>query len=357
MTVHIQNSAIESQAAPRARLHLVWVAALSCILALVAAANAHAGTLQNVQARGHIVCGVGERQGGLSATDADGRWTGLEVEFCAALAAAAIGDKSAAKFRAASKADGPRILKSGDVDVLLGALSWTLSREAELGMRAAGVLFHDGQALLVNRSFGVSSVLELSGASICVSNGTGATESISTYFSRRQMRYTLVESEKWDDQVKSYIAGSCTAMSGDLSMLALERSRMHSPLDHLLLPELLSIDLLGPMVRQGDEDWFTLVRWTLMALIHAEELGLTRANVDENLGTQSAPLRRFLGETAGLGAPLGLPDTWAYRIIKQVGNYGEIFDRTLGEGSSVKMARGRNDIWTRGGLMVAPAFR
>jgi general L-amino acid transport system substrate-binding protein len=318
---------------------------------------ARAGTLEEVRARGHVVCGVAETRDGLSAVDANGLWSGLEVEFCGAVAAAVLGDRSNVKFRAVSASEGPRVLSSGDVDVLLGATAWTLSREVELGMRGAGVLFHDGQVLLVQRAFGVSSVLELSGASICVQKGTGAEQGVAAYFQRLQMPYQLVMSEKWDEVVKAYRDGQCTLLTSDLSILAVERSRMPKPADHIFLPEPMSQELLGPMVRQGDERWFNVVRWTLIALVEAEQLGLSSANVADSLTSGDERVRRFLGIEAALGPALGLAPDWTVKVIGQVGNYGEIFDRTLGEGSRLKLVRGANNVWSKGGLMTSPSFR
>lgn len=345
----------QTKARFRAVARLVMAALL--FSGFAAASTAQAGTLEAVRERGQVVCGVAENRDGLSAVDKLGRWSGLEVEFCGAVAAAALGDRAKVKFRPVSASEAPRLLASGDVDVLLGGTAWTLSREAELGMRSAGVLFHDGQALLIQRSFGVSSVLELSGASICVQKGTGADQSIVAFFDDRQMRYQLVVADKWDDVVKAYREGQCTLLTGDLSILAHERSRLAKPLEHLFLPELVTHLHLGPMVRQGDEAWFSVVRWTLLALIEAEEIGLTGANVLEPPAAPTDRVRRFLGQESELGTALGLAPDWTARVIGQVGNYGEIFDRTLGESSRLKLGRGANNLWSRGGLMSSPAFR
>ncbi len=319
--------------------------------------SAEAGTIESIRSRGELVCGVSEKHEGLSAVDASGRWSGLEVEFCAALAAAVLGDRAKVKFKPVSDAEGPRVLAHGDVDVLLGGTAWTLSRESELGMRSAGVLFHDGQGLMVSRTFGVSSVLELSGASICVQRGTGADKAVAGYFNERQMRSQLAVSDKWEDAVKTYRDGHCTLLTGDVSVLGYERSRLPRPADHLILPELVTHVQTGPMVRQGDEAWFTLVRWTLLGLIEAEQLGLTSQTIKEPIESTDDRVRRFLGQEAALGAALGLPPDWTVRVIAEVGNYGEIFDRTLGERSRLKLSRGANNLWSKGGLMASPAFR
>lgn len=332
--------------------------ALAAVSGVAASTTANAASvLDQVRERGHVQCGVAENRQGLSSVDRGGRWSGLEVEFCAAIAAAVLGDRNAVKYRPINATEGTRALSAGDIDVLLGATAWTLSREAELSMRAAGILFHDGQALMVQRAFGVSSVLELSGASICVQRGTGAEPAIIDYFKGRDMRTQLVVTDKWDDVVQSYAEGRCTLLTGDLSMLAQERADLARPQDHLLLPELVTQESIVPMVRQGDEAWYSVVRWTLLALIEAEELGLSSANVDESQSSTIGRVRRFLGLDAALGPALGLPPDWAMKIVAQVGNYGEIFDRTLGEKSRLKLTRGLNALWTNGGLLVSPAFR
>ncbi len=321
------------------------------------ATGASAGVLQAVRERGHVVCGVSDRLPGLSAADQSGRFSGIEIEFCGAVAAAVFGERENVKFRPVTPADGARALADGDVDILLGGTAWTLSREADLGMRSAGVLYYDGQGLLVPRSFGVSSVLELSGASICVQQGTGAQKAVSAYFDGREMRYHLVLGEKWADAIKSYKDGGCTLLTGDLPSLAVERSRMGQPGDHIILPELLMHAQTGPFVRQGDDPWLTVVRWTLLALIEAEQLGISSETLEEVSEAPNDRVRRFLGRESPVNTELGLPANWTERVVAEVGNYGQIFNRTLGEGSRLKLPRGANDLWARGGLLAAPQFR
>lgn len=338
----------------------VWAAALLFAAALTLAGpmrSAHASVLQTVRERGHVVCGVSDRLHGLSAADQNGHWSGLEVEFCGAVAAAVLGEREMVKFRVVTAAEGPRALSAGEIDILLGGTAWTLSREADLGMRSAGVLFRDGQGLLVPRAFGVSSVLELSGASICVQRGTGAEKAVAAFFESRQMRYQLVLSEKWVDAVKSYSEGGCTLLTGDLPSLALERLRMARPADQILLPELITQEQTGPFVRQGDDPWLTVVEWTLLAMIEAEQIGLSSATLADLKNSSDPKVRRFLGKDGELGAGLGLAANWTERIIAEVGNYGEAFNRTLGEGSRLKLPRGANDLWSNGGLLAAPQFR
>ena len=279
------------------------------------------------------------------------------MEFCTALAAAVFGSKDAVKFWPLSANDRFKALQAGDVDVLARGASWTLSRDTELGARFAGVLFYDGQGFMTRRGNAVASVLELSGASICALPGAMGEQAVAEFFGAQRMRFQVVAKDNWDDLVKTYEAGSCTVLTGDISLLAQTRSKLKVPADHMILPELITKEPLGPAVRQDDAQWFAVVRWTLMALIEAEELGLTRANVDAQRAATAPGIRRFLGLEANLGQALGLPRDWAYQVVKNVGNYGEIFERTLGTNSDLKLARGLNNMWTKGGLMYSMPFR
>lgn len=330
----------------------------AAVLALCAGgAGAHAGVLQTVRERGQVVCGVSDRLPGLSAVDQNGRWSGIEVEFCGAVAAAVLGEREKVKFRPVSAAEGARALADGAIDILLAGTTYTLSREADLGMRFAGVLFYDGQGFLVPRAFGVSSLLELSGASVCVQRGTGAEKAVAAFFEAHQMRHQLVLGEQWTDTVKAYKEGTCTLLTGDQPALAYERLGMAKPNDHLLLPELIAQDQTGPFVRQGDDAWLTVVRWTLLALIEAEQIGLTSKSIADLPDQLSPRVQRFLGRDTDLGASLGLPPNWTERVIASVGNYEEVFDRTLGDRSRLKLPRGANNLWSKGGLMSSPQFR
>lgn len=332
---------------------LGWMA----LAVLVGPSLAAEKTLEAVRARGYINCGVGENAPGFSYVSSKGSWSGLEIEYCSALAAAVFGKKDAVKFRALSSTDRFKALQNGEVDVLLRGTSWTLSRDNDLGIRFADVLFYDGQGFLVPKGHAITSVLELSGASICVLPGSGGERNISDYFAQRKMRFQLVTSDHWDQLIKAYGAGGCTVLTGDVSLLANERSHLPNAAEHVILPELITKEPLGPAVRTGDDEWFGIVRWSVMALVAAEELGLSSANIDNLKDTGTLDIRRFAGFEANLGQPLGLAKDWAYQIVKQVGNYGEIFDRTLGPGSPLRLDRGVNNLWTRGGLMYAMPFR
>jgi general L-amino acid transport system substrate-binding protein len=313
--------------------------------------------LDAVRSRGQVVCGVSEHAPGFSVVNGRGTWSGLDVEFCSALAAAIFGNKDAVKFLSLTNGDKFKALQDGEVDVLMGATSWTLTRDTELGARFAAVLYYDGQGFIVPRNHSISSVLELSGASICVLPGSSDEAAVADFFGSRKMRYQLITSERWEDLVKTYAKGGCTVLTGDVSLLAYERSRLANGSEHMLLPEFISKEPLGPAVQTGHDSWFSIVRWTFMALVAAEELGINSSNVDMMKASPVHEVRRFLGLDADLGAPLGLPRDWAYQIVRQVGNYAEIFERTLGQGSQLKLDRGLNNIWSKGGLMYAAPLR
>ena len=337
---------------------LTAVYGLGALLALAAPASAaDTTTLDAIRARGYLLCGIGETQAGFSQVDGSGARSGLDTEFCTALASAVFGSKDAVKFWPLSANDRFKALQAGDVDVLSRGASWTLSRDTELGARFAGVLFYDGQGFMTRRGNAVASVLELSGASICTLPGAMGEQAVAEFFGAQRMRFQVLAQDNWDDLVKTYEAGSCTVLTGDISLLAQTRSKLKVPADHMILPELITKEPLGPAVRQDDAQWFAVVRWTLMALIEAEELGLTRDNVDAQRAATAPGIRRFLGLEANLGQALGLPRDWAYQVVKNVGNYGEIFERTLGTNSDLKLARGLNNTWTKGGLMYSMPFR
>lgn len=316
-----------------------------------------ATTLDAVKARGHVVCGVSNNTPGFSEVNARGEWRGFDVEFCSALAAAVFGDKTAVKFLSLTPNNRFKSLQDGEIDVLLRETSWTLTRDSELGARFTSIIYYDGQGFVIRRSHSIASVFELSGASICVLPGSSGQQAVADFFAPKEMPFKIVTMERWDDLVKAYLADDCTVLTGDMSLLAYERSRFPSPGEHMLLPELISKEPYGPAVRGGDDQWFSIVRWTSMALVDAEELGLTKSNVDAMKSSKIMDVRRFLGIESDVGAPLGLARDWAYKIVKEVGNYGEIFDRTLGEGSTLKLDRGLNRIWTKGGLMYAAPLR
>jgi general L-amino acid transport system substrate-binding protein len=324
---------------------------------LVASASADATTLDDVRARGHVVCGVSEGKPGFATVAANGAWTGLDIDVCRAVAAATLGNRDAVKYRVVSAAGRYQALVSGEADLLPRASGWALSRDTEHGVRFVDPVFHDGQGFLVKRGYAVASVLELSGTSVCVMTGTSAAQGLETYFQSRRMRYQLVVAEHWADAVKAYADGACTVLTGDVTGLAAERSRFVNPAEHVIMPELISKDMLGPVVRQGDEQWFSIVRWTVGALIAAEELGISSQSIDELRESKNMDIRRFLGLEADLGQAMGLSRDWSYQVIKGVGNYGEVFDRNVGTRSQLGLERGINNLWNRGGLLSAGWLR
>jgi general L-amino acid transport system substrate-binding protein len=313
--------------------------------------------LDTVRKRGQVVCGVSEHAPGFSDVDARGKWSGLDIEFCSALASAVFGNKDQVKFLSLTPGEKFKALQDGEIDVLMGATAWTLTRDTELGARFVAAVYYDGQGFIVPRNHSISSVLELSGASICTLPGSSDESAIGDFFGSRKMRYQLITSERWDELVKTYANGGCTVLTGDLSLLAFVRSQLANGSDHMLLPEIINKEPLGPAVRNGHEAWFSIVRWTFMALVAAEELGINSSNVDMMKASPIHDIRRFMGLEADLGAPMGLSRDWAYQIVRQVGNYSEIFERTLGQGSALKLDRGLNNLWTKGGLMYAAPIR
>jgi general L-amino acid transport system substrate-binding protein len=344
----------------RARGTPVAVHGMAMVLAAAvffAAPMAAAATLDDVRARGHVVCGVTEDAQGFASASATGAWAGFDIDFCGAVAAATLGRKDAVKYRVVSPSNRMQALTSGEVDVLPRANAKTLSRDTEHGVRFVETLFHEGQGFLVRRGYAVASVLELSGASVCVMAETRAEHGLESYFQSRKMRYQLVLADKWADAAKSYADGGCTLLTGDISALASERSRMVNPAEHVILPELITKEMLGPVVRQGDEQWFSIVRWTIEALIEAEELGIASNNIDSLREDSNIDIRRFLGLEADLGQSIGLARDWSYQVIKQAGNYGEMFERNVGARSALQLERGVNNLWTKGGLLSAAPLR
>jgi general L-amino acid transport system substrate-binding protein len=332
-------------------------AAVLALLACVAIAPAHAGVLETIRGRGHLVCGVGTDIKGYSAVNGSGTWTGISVDFCRALSAAVLGTKDAVKFVPLPPGERFSALQSGEVDVLSRNATLTSSHDTGLGIRFPGVLVYDGQGFMVRKSQGVSSALELSGARVCVVTEAADVEGVARYFGGLKMGVELLKLDKWPDAVAAYGNKNCQVLSANVSTLGLIRQQLTDPDEHIILPELASKQLVGPAVRQGDEDWFSVVRWTLYALIAAEELGITSANVDAMKASAAGDVRSFLGLDLDFGKRLGLSADWTQRIIKQVGNYGELFERHLGPKSPLKLERRLNNLASNGGLHYAPSFR
>ena len=327
-------------------------AALGSLFALTAAA----GTLDSVKARGVLMCGANPGLAGFGLPDDQGVYKGLDVDECRAIAAAIFNDPNKVKFLPINAKDRPVILASGEIDVLIRNTTWTLSRQTG-GMFFTGVNFYDGQGFIVRKKLGVDSALKLDGASVCVQQGTTTELNLADYFRANNMKLEAVVFATDDETVKAYDSGRCDAYTTDASGLYSERLKMSAPNDHIVLPEIISKEPLGPSVRRDDVDWFQIVQWTHFALITAEELGVTQANVDEMLKSPNPNIRRLLGVEGDYGKGLGLTNDWAYRIIKAVGNYGESFERNVGMGSPIKIQRGLNALWTKGGLQYAPPIR
>jgi general L-amino acid transport system substrate-binding protein len=321
------------------------------------AAFAQAKTLEAIKARGSLTCGVGTGLAGFGQPDDKGAWTGLDVDFCRALAAAVVGDPNKVTFKPLSAKERFTALQSGEVDLLARNTTWTITRDSSLGLTFAGVNFYDGQGFMVKKSAGVKSAKDLKGASICVQTGTTTELNLADFFRANKMDYKTVVFEKNDEVVAAYDAGRCDAFTTDASGLYAERLRMKSPDDHIVLPEIISKEPLGPVVRQGDSQWFTVVKWVHNAMLNAEELGVTQKNVDEMGASANPEIKRLLGKEGDFGKGLGLDNDWVVKIIKAVGNYGESFERNVGTGSRLKIDRGVNKLWNAGGLQYAPPIR
>lgn len=336
------------------------------IVAGLAAGASAAGTLDDVKARGALNCGVaqggagGTSSGvpGFAAPDANGIWQGFDVALCRAIAAAVLDDPMAVNFVPTDTDTRFSALASGKVDLLSRNTTWTFSRDVKLKFNFVGINYYDGQGFMVPKEMGISSVKDLNGASICIQAGTTNELTLSDYFRINNMTYEAVPVETSADAQKQYLAGACDAYTSDASSLAATRATFRNAADHVLLPEIISKEPLGPMVRHGDDEWGDLVRWTLYALIAAEEYGITSANIKEMAeGTDNPEINRILGTEGDLGQMLGLDAAWAMRAIKVSGNYGEIFAKNIGEETPVGLARGLNAQWKDGGLLYAPPFR
>lgn len=328
------------------------------LLTLLGSSVAVAGpTLDAVKQRGYLKCGVSQGLAGFSTPNQQGEWTGLDVDYCRALAAAVFGDAGKVRFTPLSAKERFTALQSGEVDILSRNTTWTASRDTELGFDFVGVSFYDGQGFMVRKDLGVKSARELDGATICANAGTTTELNIADYFRTHGMKYRPVVFEKSDETVAAYDAGRCDVYTTDRSGLYAQRVKLKNPDAHVILPEVISKEPLGPLVRQGDPQWFDIAKWTLYVLIGAEELGLTSANVEQQRkSSQNPEVRRLLGAEGSFGQALGLPADWALQVVRQVGNYGEIFQRNLG-GPPLNIERGQNALWTQGGLMYAPPFR
>lgn len=330
---------------------------LAILAVCLCATGAMAGMLDTVKQRGVVVAGVSGKVPGFSVPDDKGVWRGLDVDFCRALAAAIFNDPEKVKFVPVTTKERFTALQTGEIDVLSRNTTWTFERDVQQGLDFAGILFFDGQGFMVNKKLGVSNAKQLDGASICIQTGTTTEKNVSDYFAANSMKFKPVVFESADESTVIYDSGRCDVYTTDTSGLAARRVTLSKPEDHVILPEVISKEPLGPSVRQGDNQWTDMVRWTLFALINAEELGVTSKNVDEMLKSNNPDIKQLLGVEGNYGEQFGLTKDWAYRIIKLVGNYGEIFDRNVGPNTALKLDRGQNALWTKGGLIYAPPIR
>jgi general L-amino acid transport system substrate-binding protein len=336
---------------------------LSAIIGVAALAfgvsGASASTLSDVKAKGFVQCGVNPGLLGFAQPDAAGNWTGFDVDYCRAIAAAIFGDPTKVKYTALNATTRLPALESREIDVLVRNTTWTINRDTAHPLLFRAVNYYDGQGFMVRKGLNVKSALELSGAAICVQAGTTTELNLADYFKANNLQYNPVVFEKLEEVNAAYESGRCDVYTTDQSGLYSLRLSLKNPDEHIILPEIISKEPLGPAVRQGDDQWFNIISWTAYAMINAEEFGITTANVDEMKNSPDPDIKRFLGteEKSTIGIDLGLDNAWAYNIIKSVGNYGEVFERNLGQGSPLKIQRGLNALWNKGGIQYAPPVR
>lgn len=324
---------------------------------LLCSTVASAGTLDDVKAKGYIDCGVTTGLAGFASPDDKGEWAGFDVDFCRAMAAAVLGDAKKVKFTPTTGKTRFPALQSGEVDVLARNTTWTFSRDTDLGFEFIGVNYYDGQGFMVKANLGVKSALELDGASVCIQTGTTTELNLADYFRANNMSFTPIVIEDNAEARQNYESGACDVYTTDRSGLAATRVVLANPDEHVVLPEIISKEPLGPLVRHGDNQWGDIARWTLNAMITAEELGVTAANVEEMKNSSNPEIRRLLGTEGDLGAMIGLDNEWAARAIAAVGNYGESYDRNIGPNTPLGLARGVNALWNKGGILYSPPFR
>jgi len=334
---------------------------LAASVVTVSASVGSAATLDDVKAKGFVQCGVNTGLTGFASPNNQGEWTGFDVDLCRAVAAAIFGDPTKVNFTPTNATERFTALQSGEIDLLSRNTTWTLSRDSKLGFNFAGVNYYDGQGFMINAQKlpGVNSALQLSGATVCVQSGTTTELNLADYFRANNMEYNPVVFAAIEEVNAAYDSGACDVYTTDQSGLYSIRLTLAAPDEHVVLPEIISKEPLGPAVRQGDDQWFDIVKWSLNAMIIAEELGITQANVEEMKSSGNPEVKRVLGQEQGatFGADLGLSEDWVANIVKGVGNYGEVFERNIGGGSPLKIARGLNQLWTKGGILYAPPIR
>ena len=338
--------------------HKRLVSATALIAAMTFSAASHAGaTLDAVNKKGHVQCGVTTGLAGFSQSNDKGEWTGIDVDMCRAVAAAVFGDATKVKFTPLTAKERFTALQSGEIDMLSRNTTWTLTRDTNLGLNFAGVNYYDGQGFMVTKSLGVKSALELDGAAVCIQAGTTTELNLADYFRLNGMKYNAITYDTSDATVKGFEAGRCDVLTSDQSQLYALRIKLKNPGSAMVLPEVISKEPLGPVVRQGDDKWFNIVKWSLFAMLNAEELGVTSQNADSMKESQDPNIRRLLGVSGVKGEWMGLPDDWSFNVIKLVGNYSEVFERNVGKDSPLQISRGLNALWKDGGIQYAPPLR
>jgi general L-amino acid transport system substrate-binding protein len=331
------------------------VAALG-LTAIAGTAHAQA-TLDAVKKRGQVTCGVSQSLPGFANPDAQGNWAGFDVDMCRAVAAAIFGDAKRVKFVPTTAKERFTALQSGEVDFLARNTTWTMSRDTQLGFDFVGINFYDGQGFMVRKDLKVTSAKQLAGAAVCTQTGTTTELNVADYFRSNKMQYKVVAFEKNDEVLAAYDSGRCDVFTTDRSGLAADRTKLKDPNAHIILPDVISKEPLGPLVRHGDANWGDIIRWAFFAMVNAEELGVTQANVDQMKSSPNPEIKRMLGIEGDFGKMIGLDNNWAYNVIKLVGNYGESYERNVGVKTPIGLERGVNDLWTRGGLQYAPPIR
>ena len=318
---------------------------------------ASADTLSQVMKKGVVTCGISTGLTGFSEADSEGKWNGIDVTVCQSVAAAVLGDASKVKYIPLTAKERFTALQSGEIDILSRNTTWTETRDTSLGLNFAGVNYYDGQGFLVTKALGVTSALELDGATFCIQAGTTTEMNLTDYFNSNNMKYKAVTYDTSSQTIDGFKKGRCDAVTSDQSQLYSLKLKMDDPTTATVLPEIISKEPLGPVVRQGDDKWFNIVKWTMFATLEAEELGVTKANAKMQLKSKNPGVKRLLGVTGNMGENLGLKTDWAYNIVSQVGNYGEIFEATVGKGSPLQIDRGLNKLWKDGGLMYSMPIR
>jgi general L-amino acid transport system substrate-binding protein len=338
----------------------LFAGAVLATAALVTTMPAHAGkTIDAMKARGQMICGVNPSLPGFAAADSQGVWSGLDIDICKAIGASVMGDAGKIKWVPLNASQRFAVLQSGEIDILSRNTTWTLTRDASLGLNFTGVTYYDGQGFMVTKKSKIASAKQLKGATVCVQSGTTTEKNLSDYSKAAGLNLKPVVFDTQEATNKAYFSGRCQAYTTDASGLASVRNKeAGNPEDHVILPDLISKEPLGPSVRRGDDEFFAIAKWVVFALLEAEEYGITQANVDQLAKDSKDPVvQRILGTSEDTGKLLGLDKDWALRAIKAVGNYGEIFERNVGPKSALKLPRGANNLWNKGGLMYAPPIR